>query len=72
MDNVVFNTNLELLNARFPTGQLLELREVAEYIGCDYRTLEARKDFPIVKMGRSPRVPRVRLARWLTEVEGKG
>lgn len=72
MDNIVYNTNLELLQARFPEGQLLGLREVADYVGCDYRTLEARKDFPIVRMGKSPRVPRARLAKWLTEAEGRG
>ena len=72
VDNLVFNTNLERLTARFPDGDLIGIKDAAAFCGCDYRTLEARKDFPVIRLGASPRVPLARFARWLSEAEGRG
>lgn len=69
MNNAIFNKNVELLQGQF-TEQFIPLRAAASYYGCDYRTLEARKDFPLVRMGRTPGVNLVQFAAWLTEAQG--
>ena len=62
----LYYDNLDKIVARFGAVQLIPLKEVAEFVGCDHRTLSKTKDFPIKKLGRRYYVPAVGLARWLS------
>lgn len=70
MENIIYNTACKRLEARFPKGNLIPLPDVAEYLGVDKRTLEARKDFPIIRLGSKGVVAKERLAFWLANSEG--
>ena len=56
---------LEQIVARFGNIQLIPIKDVADFLGCDYRTLLKQKDFPIKKLGSRYYVGAVNLARWL-------
>ncbi len=68
-DNTVYNTALERLEARFPHGNLIPVKDAADYLGVDQRTLTARKDFPI-RLGTKGVVAKERLAFWQAHTEG--
>ena len=57
---------LEAVHAAFPETELVPLRQAAQYLGCDHRTLIADPDFPVKTIGRMYYVPRTGLARWLS------
>ena len=69
-DNTVYNTALERLEARFPHGNLIPVKDAADYLGVDQRTLTARKDFPIIRLGTKGVVAKERLAFWQAHTEG--
>ena len=61
-----FHEQLEALYELFGRDRaMIPLQEAAAYVGADKRTLMARRDFPLKKIGRCYRVPLVALARWL-------
>lgn len=56
---------LEQITEHFGKIQLIPLREAADFMGCDHRTLMKQKDFPIKKVGGRYYVGAVNLASWL-------
>ena len=72
METIIYNAALERISANFPNGNLISLPDAAAYLGVDKRTLEARRDFPIIRLGNKPVVAKERLAFWLAVSEGKG
>lgn len=70
MEPIIYNAACERLETRFPNGDLIPLKEAADYLGVDRRTLEARKDFPIIRFGSKGVVAKERLAFWLANAEG--
>jgi len=56
---------LEQIVARFGKAQLIPIKEAAEFVGCDHRTLMKQKDFPLKKVGSRYYVGTVNLASWL-------
>jgi len=70
-NDAVFNKEVELLQKAFPGGHLIKLQEAADYCGCDMRTLEARRDFPLIRLGNKGVVSLTNLAMWLTVTRGK-
>lgn len=69
-DNIIFNTALERLETRFPNRNLIPIKDAAEYLGVDVRTLKARKDFPVLHFGCKGFVAKEPLAKWLAYAEG--
>lgn len=65
MDKETFHEHLTALRKRFPDRELIFLKDAAAYIGCNYRTLQADRTFPIKKIGRFYMVSIINLARWL-------
>lgn len=65
MEKATFHEQLTALRKKFPEGELIFLKDAARYIGCDYRTLQADKTFPIKRVGRFYMVSVINLARWL-------
>lgn len=66
MEKELFHENLEALYERFgKESALISLSKAAAYVGCDPRTLEADKSFPVKRIGKQTRVPLISLARWL-------
>lgn len=62
----LFRDNLVRLDAAFPNKDLIPIKEAAQYIGCDYRTLLGSRGFPSRKVGRFWYAPKVQLASWLS------
>ncbi len=60
-----FRDNLERISARF-SKELIPLKDAADYVGCDPRTLRDAKDSPVKRVGRFYYVAIVALARWLS------
>ena len=60
-----FRDNLARICERF-TGELITLKEAAEFLGIDFRGLQTDKSFPIKKVGGRYYVTVVALARWLS------
>lgn len=58
--------NLERITEKFPDRELILVGEAADFLGCDKRTLFARKDFPLKRIGRRYYFASVALARWLS------
>lgn len=61
--------NLERLSERWPGKEIIPLREVAAFLGCDFRMLMRDEQFPLKAIGdkrKSYYVPLVGLARWLS------
>jgi hypothetical protein len=50
MEKRDYRDNLERICARF-SGELIPLLQVAEYLGCDKRSLMIDKTFPTKKLG---------------------
>lgn len=65
MEKATFHEQLTALRERFPEGELIGIKAAAQYIGCDYRTLQADRTFPIKRIGRYYMVSVINLARWL-------
>lgn len=65
MEKATFHAQLTALREKFPEGELIFLKDAAAYIGCNYRTLQADRTFPIKKIGRFYMVSIINLARWL-------
>ena len=65
MEKATFHDQLTALREKFPVGELIGIKEAAEYIGCDYRTLQADRSFPVKRIGRFYKVSIINLARWL-------
>lgn len=64
-----FRDNLERLSERFPNREIIPLREVSAYLGCDSRMLLRDPAFPRRALGDQRKtyyVPLVGLARWLS------
>lgn len=57
---------LAAVTGAFPKAELIPLRQAADYLGINYRTLIADPDFPVKTIGRMYYVPRTGLARWLS------
>lgn len=72
MNNIVFNKNCEKLREAFPGGEVISLADAAAFCGVDARTLEARKDFPLMRMGSHKTVAQTALANWLTDAWRNG
>lgn len=74
MNNIVYNKAWERLEAHFPNGNLIPVKDAADYLGVDHRTLEARKDFPVIRLpcrgGSKGMISKERLAYWLANAEG--
>lgn len=65
MEKATFHEQLTALREKFPEGEMIGIKEAAKYVGCDYRTLQADKTFPLKRLGRSCMVSIINLARWL-------
>lgn len=64
-----FRDNLQRLSIRFADRELIPLKEVSAFLGCDYRTLLSDSKFPRKCFGHGRKtyyVPLVGLARWLS------
>lgn len=64
-----FRDNLQRLSERFPDKEIIPLKEVSEFLGCDPRTLLSDSKFPRKSFGTNRKtyfVPIVGLARWLS------
>lgn len=62
----LYYDNLDKIVARFGAIQLIPLRQAAEFVGCDHRSLSKAKDLQIKKLGGRYYVSAVGLARWLS------
>lgn len=68
-EKIDFRDNLERLSERFPGKELIPLKEVSEFLGCDARTLLSDESLPRRSFGQKRKtyfVPIVGLARWLS------
>ena len=65
MEKATFHEQLSALREKFPEAELIGIKAAAQYIGCDYRTLQADRTFPLKKIGRHYKVSVINLARWL-------
>ena len=61
----IYNATLERISRHFPDGNMIPLRQAAEYLGVDYRTLERNDSFPVVRLGSRNYVAQERLALWI-------
>lgn len=67
MEKPDFRANLERLCERWPNRELIPIREAADFLGVDYRTLLKTDRFPTkVIANKTVVVPLVGLARWLS------
>ena len=60
-----FREQLERLSQRYPGREMIEVKEAAAVIGCDFRTLVRDEAFPTRKLGTRYVVPLVGMARWM-------
>lgn len=60
-----FRENLDRLIQRFPDREMIEVKEAAVIVGCDYRTLIRDQAFPTRQLGTRYLVPLVGMARWM-------
>lgn len=66
-----YRDNLERVLLRWPEGELVRLKEVAEWLRIDVRTLQAQSQkktnpFPIKKLAGRYYVDKCALARWMS------
>ena len=59
--------NIADIRARCGPGAIISVRKAADYLGKDPRTLMADTAFPLIRIGKSQKVPVVGLAAWLSE-----
>lgn len=60
-----FRDNLKRLDAKFP-GEIIPLKEAAEYLNIDPRLLRNGKACDIKRVGDRFYIPKVALARWMS------
>ena len=60
-----YRDNLERICEKFK-GELITLREAAEFLGIDFRGLQTDKTFPVKKVGGRYYITVVALAKWLS------
>ena len=60
-----FREQLDRLLQLYPGREMIEVREAARVVGCDYRTLVRDKAFPTRQLGTKIFVPLVGMARWM-------
>mgnify|MGYP000039997885 CR=1 FL=1 len=72
MDTKLLNAEIAQLREEFPNGHLIGIMDAARYCGVDYRTLEARKDFPIIRLGKRSVVNLTNFAQFLISTRGRG
>jgi len=65
MEKKDYRDNIERISARF-NGELIPILDVANYLGCDKRSLMSDKTFPLKKVGGRYFVTVVALAKWLS------
>ncbi len=58
--------NLKRITDKFGGMELIPIRQAAEYLGIDERTLKGSRDFPLKRVGRRFYVASVALARWIS------
>lgn len=61
----IYNENMALIRTAFGDEVMLPFLEVAKFLGCDPRTLEYDKDFPLKRIGALRVVCRTSLAAWM-------
>lgn len=67
MEKELMHVYLEELYQRFGRDTTtISMRQAAEYLHKDYRTLDCQKDFPQKKLGKRKVVPLISFARWLS------
>lgn len=69
LEKTDFRSNLQRLSEHWPDREMVPLREVAVFLGCDTRMLLRDKHFPRKAIGDKRKtyyVPLVGLARWLS------
>ena len=59
--------NIADIRAQCGPGAIISVRKAADYLGKDPRTLMADTAFPLIRIGKSQKVPVVGLAAWLSE-----
>lgn len=64
----LYETHLQSLRAEYP-DKAIDLKTAAAELGCDYRTLQSMKGFPLMKVGRTYRVRLDSLAKWMADRE---
>ena len=70
-EKVGFREQLQALMDRYPGRDVIDLKEAAELLGCNVRTLRESDTFPVIKIGNPKghgpcRVSLVQLARWMS------
>ncbi len=58
--------NLQRISDKFGGVELIPIKQAAEYLGVDERTLKGSRDFPLKRVGRRFYVASVALARWIS------
>ncbi len=58
--------NLQRITDKFGGVELIPIKQAAEYLGVDERTLKGSRDFPLKRVGRRFYVASVALARWIS------
>ncbi len=58
--------NLKRITDKFGGMELIPIKQAAEYLGIDERTLKGSRDFPLKRVGRRFYVASVALARWIS------
>lgn len=61
-----YRLNLERLLDRFGRREAISLKEAAEYLSCDPRSLRKAERLPMRKLGRRVLIPLTGFARWLS------
>ncbi len=56
---------LAKLQAAYPGEGKISLRQAAKYLGCDVRTLQGNRSFPLKKVGSRYWVSLAAMARWM-------
>ena len=64
-ENADFRDNLKRLDEKF-TGEVIPLKEAADYLNIDPRMLRSGKVCEIKRIGDRFYVPKVALARWMS------
>ncbi len=64
MEKATFHAHLTALREKFPKGEMIYLKDAAQYLDIDYRTLQGDRTFPMKKIGRNYYVSIINLARW--------
>ena len=67
MDRELYHINLQAVYDRFGEEPMtVGIKDVAEWLGIDCRSLAADQNFPLTFAGRARRVVKTALASWMT------